>query len=81
MTLNVMVDPHAVPKRYYLANFAISTKFEDKSYTLTSVTYGGDRSVPEFGMDPDCYDPFPTDIYYIGNLIQEDFLKVRRCFE
>ena len=71
-----MSDLYANPKKYYLVDFSLSKQFEDSSYTLAQVVLGGDRTVPEFGMDPDCYDPFPTDIYYIGNLIQEDLLKV-----
>ena len=76
MTLHLMVDPNSVPRRYYYVNFHLSRQFENNSYAYTQPAHGGDWNVSEFGMNSDCYDPFPTDIYYIGNLIQEDFLKV-----
>ncbi|KAF9814683.1 hypothetical protein IEO21_04978 [Rhodonia placenta] len=38
---------------------------------------GGDKSVPEFQNDgyDNPYNPFPTDIYYLGNLIRQCFLQ------
>jgi hypothetical protein len=39
---------------------------------------GGDKSAPEHQdpQMPPC-DPFPTDVYYLGNLVREKFIQVR----
>jgi len=43
---------------------------------------GGDKSVPEFrtGGGEAC-NPFPTDVYYLGNMIREHFLQKVPGFE
>lgn len=39
---------------------------------------GGDKTVPEFqNWNGELLDPFPTDIYYIGNMIRTSILHVR----
>ncbi|KAJ6451664.1 hypothetical protein C8R47DRAFT_998405 [Mycena vitilis] len=69
------------PVRYYLTDFGISRRYKpENSPFLEGPILGGDKSVPEFRIvnnedPPDC-DPFPTDVYYIGNLIRGDFLRV-----
>jgi hypothetical protein len=40
---------------------------------------GGDKSAPEHRLGKAC-NPFHTDIYYLGNLVRERFLKVIRHF-
>ncbi|KAJ7467099.1 kinase-like domain-containing protein [Mycena latifolia] len=67
------------PVRYYLIDFGISCKFEPGEETRADVIEGGDHSAPEFGNHElrDValnLDPFPTDIYYLGNLIRMEFL-------
>jgi len=37
--------------------------------------------VPEFHKSSDACNPFPTDVYYLGNLIRKDFLQARVGFE
>jgi hypothetical protein len=38
---------------------------------------GGDKSAPEHQDRQIPCDPFPTDVYYLGNLVREKFLQVR----
>lgn len=66
------------PTRYYFIDFGISRRYdpEDRSPREDPI-WGGDKTVPEFQDSDDPRDPFATDIYYLGNLIREDFLQVR----
>ncbi|RDB25039.1 hypothetical protein Hypma_007481 [Hypsizygus marmoreus] len=64
------------PIKYYLVDFGLSKiyKPEDAPY-LEPPGWGGDKTVPEF-QTPDrtpC-DPFPVDVYCLGNAIRENFL-------
>ncbi|KAJ7450494.1 hypothetical protein B0H11DRAFT_2331022 [Mycena galericulata] len=67
------------PVKYYLIDFGLSRKYPPGVCApLEPIIFGGDKTVPEFRIRPDggfaleC-DPFPTDVYYIGNLIRTDF--------
>ena len=64
--------------KYYLIDFGISAQYEDVDTARDFPIAGGDKSPPEFQGQGlfSWYNPFPTDIYYIGNLIQMDFLNV-----
>jgi hypothetical protein len=66
------------PVKYYLTDFGISRRYEPDNIPLEVPILGGDKTVPEFQMSDEPRNPFPTDIYYLGNLIREDFLKVSR---
>ena len=75
------------PVNYYITDFGISCRFDkDDPNPLAVPILGGDRSVPEFQEDElTPRNPFPTDVYYIGNVVREDFFEVgymwyRRCF-
>ncbi|KAF9046310.1 hypothetical protein BJ165DRAFT_1470525 [Panaeolus papilionaceus] len=84
--MNVEYSGHAVhytrtqyPPRYLFIDFGISVLYplSEKS-PLALPVRGGDRTVPEFQDEtaPDTpYNPFPTDIYYLGNTIKRTFLK------
>ncbi|KAG2068687.1 hypothetical protein BDR04DRAFT_1135922 [Suillus decipiens] len=64
------------PPRYYYIDFGISRKY-DASNTdpLELPIYGGDKEVPEFKEDySKPWNPFPTDVWYLGHAIQETFL-------
>ncbi|OSX65916.1 hypothetical protein POSPLADRAFT_1177373 [Postia placenta MAD-698-R-SB12] len=66
------------PTKYYYVDFGLSRKYnpEDGSPRELPIL-GGDKSVPEFqgeGYDI-AVDPFPTDIYYLGNLVRMAFLQ------
>ena len=71
------------PVKYYIIDFGLCRKFNaDDTNPLDWPAMGGDKTVPEFGL-PDHFDdsvrmnPFPTDIYYAGNIVRESFFEVR----
>lgn len=68
------------PPRYYLIDFGISVRFSpDDSAPRTRVdAWGGDFDrPPEIEQVNAEYDPFPTDVYYMGNIIKHNFTEVR----
>ncbi|KAI9067303.1 kinase-like protein [Trametes sanguinea] len=64
------------PVRYYIIDFGIS-----RQYPLDCVSpredpiWGGVKKVPEFHKSNEPCDPFPTDIFYTGYLLWEDFVE------
>ncbi|KAJ7782445.1 kinase-like domain-containing protein [Mycena maculata] len=69
------------PVKYYLIDFGLSRKYPPGVRApLEPIILGGDKSVPEFRAKPgeelplEC-DPFPTDVYYIGNVLRTDFVE------
>ncbi|KAA1478176.1 hypothetical protein DENSPDRAFT_875616 [Dentipellis sp. KUC8613] len=76
--------PADAPK-YYLIDFGLADRFDPRKgpWPPSSVkTHGADRTAPELGYFLDePYDPFPTDVYYLGNLIRTDFLQRYRNLE
>ncbi|KAL6303554.1 kinase-like domain-containing protein [Sparassis latifolia] len=72
------------PTKYYLVDFGLSRKYNpDDGPPEELPILGGDKSVPEFqgeGYNV-ASDPFPTDIYYLGNMIRKDFLQKYHGFE
>jgi len=70
------------PPKYYIIDFGISRRYALGDETpLEPPIWGGDKSVPEFHKSTNPCDPFPTDMYYIGNLIRKDFLESKAGFE
>jgi len=69
------------PPKYYLIDFGISRRYNlDEDAPLEHPIFGGDKSVPEFKKSIAPCNPFPTDIYYMGNFIRTEFLEVgERC--
>ena len=66
------------PPRYYWIDFGLSEMYRSNVKPLERPVFGQDKSVPEFQGSPNqSFDPFPTDIYYFGNLIKEELLEVR----
>ena len=67
------------PVKYYLIDFGLSRKYNPSGGPPREhPILGGDKSVPEFQeWDGVLLDPFPTDIYYLGNTIRTYILKVR----
>ena len=65
------------PPKYYFIDFGISRRHspDDKS-PLEYPILGGDKSVPEFRKSSDKCNPYPTDVYYLGNMIRQDFIQV-----
>lgn len=72
------------PPRYYWIDFGFSVRFDaSETHPLAYPMLGGDKSVPEHqGISLEALtankplDPFPTDIYYAGNLVREYFTEV-----
>ncbi|KAL5530879.1 hypothetical protein ACEPAG_3755 [Sanghuangporus baumii] len=60
--------------RYHFIDFGISSKFEPGEQRMVIGIHGQDDEVPELSeIIP--YDPFPTDVFIIGNLIRKEFLE------
>jgi serine/threonine protein kinase len=78
------VAPHItrsqMPPKYYLTDFGLSRRYSpEQRPPLEPIIRGGDKTVPEFAVGEPC-DPFPIDVYYIGNLIRTSFTKVRYLY-
>lgn len=65
------------PVEYYLIDFGLSRRYKPEDLPpKEKVVIGGDRSVPEFqdvfsGKTTSTYcDPFPTDVYTLGNIMK-----------
>ena len=64
------------PPRYYLIGFGSSRQYSSRNVFDFDIPLGyGDKSAPEHRDRKPC-NPFRTDIYHLGNLIRERFLKV-----
>lgn len=64
------------PVKYYFIDFGISRQFTaDDPEPMADPIQGGDRTVPEFEVSDEPCNPFPTDVYYAGNLIRQDFIS------
>lgn len=64
--------------KYYLIDFGLSRMYDPKDgEPKEDIIFGGDKSVPEFQGSLEPLNPFPTDIYYLGNMIRMSFLLVR----
>lgn len=64
------------PPRYYFVDFGLSRKYDSTVSTRVLPIKGGDKSVPEFKHSDVTSNPFPIDVYYVGNMIKEEFLDV-----
>lgn len=71
------------PPRYLWIDFGLSAHFRDPNNPPVYLpAHGTDKTAPEFQEEmenPSSYDPFPTDIYYLGNLVRTYFLDVSEC--
>jgi hypothetical protein len=67
------------PPKYYFVDMGLSRKYTpDQLPPKEDVIRGGDKSPPEhLADDAEACDPFPTDVYYVGNMIRKDFFQVR----
>ncbi|KAJ3478322.1 hypothetical protein NLI96_g9841 [Meripilus lineatus] len=66
------------PVKYYFIDFGISCRFDPDDPEPRAFPRGaGDKTAPELSGMPMCpIDPFPTDVYYIGNVIRTNILTV-----
>lgn len=66
------------PVRYYLIDFGISRIYEPDEPHEVVGDDGAERGVPEMS-DISLYDPFPADVFIMGNTFKKYFLQVH-CF-
>jgi hypothetical protein len=65
------------PPKYYFIDFGLSRRYTSEERPPSEpIINGADKSPPEHNGEADSCDPFPTDIYYLGNTVQKDFLQV-----
>ncbi|KAH9162951.1 kinase-like domain-containing protein [Lactarius sanguifluus] len=70
------------PTRYLLIDFGLSRRYDPVAGPpLDEPLRGGDKSAPEHQDGTKPCNPFSTDVYYLGNLVREDYLKKRKGFE
>ncbi|KAH9166399.1 hypothetical protein EDB89DRAFT_2232929 [Lactarius sanguifluus] len=67
------------PPRYYFIDLGLSRLYPSRDATDEPLR-GGDKSAPEHRSGRRC-NPFHTDIYYIGNLIRQEFMEKCNGFE
>ncbi|KAF8836449.1 hypothetical protein BDN67DRAFT_936726 [Paxillus ammoniavirescens] len=70
------------PPKYFFIDFGLSRRY-DHSVTkpLEVPIWGGDKNVPEFQNSNAPCDPFPTDVFYLGNAIKNDFVDPNLGFD
>ncbi|KAF8265696.1 hypothetical protein EI94DRAFT_1588059 [Lactarius quietus] len=61
------------PPRYLLIDLGLSRRYPARNVTDEPL-HGGDRSAPEI-KSRKWSNPFHTDVYYIGNLVRDEFMK------
>lgn len=65
------------PPKYFLIDFGLSRRYDPSVAEPKEVPiWGADKEVPEFQNSNEPCNPFPTDIFYIGNMIKKDFIAV-----
>jgi serine/threonine protein kinase len=71
------------PPKYYFIDFGLSRRYDPREASpLEFPIFGGDKSVPEFQNNTDVpVNPFPTDVYYLGNVIKEEFMDTKMGFD
>ncbi|KZT74546.1 hypothetical protein DAEQUDRAFT_742671 [Daedalea quercina L-15889] len=66
------------PPKYFWTDFGLSQRYNPETSSSRELPIlGGDKSAPEHqgvSYNVPC-DPMPTDVYYLGNLIRENFLQ------
>ena len=69
------------PTRYLLIDLGLSRLYSPASGPpLDRPLRGGDKSAPEHQDGKTLCNPFPTDVYYLGNLVREEFMEVSSIF-
>ncbi|KAJ7164804.1 kinase-like domain-containing protein [Mycena crocata] len=69
------------PVKYYITDFGISRRYNPEDFPVfEEPILAADRSPPEYrrtatGEGPPNCDPFATDVYYLGNLVRENFIQ------
>jgi hypothetical protein len=67
------------PPKYYWIDFGISAMYDRSKPTIDAIWQGGYKNAPEHqALETVRFaDPFPTDVFYLGNLFKEGFIDVR----
>ena len=66
------------PTKYLLIDFGLSRRYDPANGPpLDEPLQGGDRSAPEHQDGKTPCNPFPTDVYYLGNLVRRHYIMVR----
>jgi hypothetical protein len=70
------------PTRYLLIDFGLSRLYDPtQGPPLDQPLQGGDKSVPEHRDGKTPCNPFPTDVYYLGNLVRREYIQKCNGFE
>ncbi|KAN0139105.1 hypothetical protein V8E53_003107 [Lactarius tabidus] len=70
------------PTRYLLIDFGLSRHYDPANGPPLDVPlHGGDRSAPEHQDGVTRCNPFPTDVYYLGNLVRQHYIQKFKGFE
>ncbi|KAH8989695.1 kinase-like domain-containing protein [Lactarius akahatsu] len=70
------------PTRYLLIDFGLSRRYDPANGPpLDEPLHGGDRSAPEHRDEETPRNPFPTDVYYLGNLVRQHYMQKCKGFE
>jgi hypothetical protein len=65
------------PPKYYLIDFGLSHSYPPEyGVPFDFPVEGGDKTAPELKYEDQRYNPFPTDVYYLGNWVREHFILV-----
>ena len=72
---NIKVPAAQRPPRYYFIDFGLSRQYPSRD-VMDEPLPGGDESAPEHQPGRPPCNPFHTDIYYIGNLVRNEFMEV-----
>jgi hypothetical protein len=66
------------PTRYFLIDFGLSRRYDPADGPpLDDPLRGGDSTAPEHQDGKTPCNPFPTDVYYLGNLVRRYYIQVR----
>ena len=66
------------PTKYLLIDFGLSRQYDPANGPpLDEPLHGGDRTAPEHRDGKTPCNPFPTDVYYLGNLVRQHYVQVR----
>jgi len=64
------------PVKYYLIDFGLSRRYNPEDMPpLEPPPWGGDRTVPEFLKSDEPCNPFPVDVYFLGNVVRQNFIE------
>lgn len=78
---SLVASPTTKPVMYYLIDFDLSKEYPPGATRLENPPWGGDHTVPEHLLpDAQPCDPFPVDVYCLGNCIKQEYIDVRLLY-